>query len=146
MVHIVEGGEGVAILTQPQHLLFEYPTPRAFAEAPTLRSSARDAKPIPIGPRAPQGYWPGAFVLTADLTWLRDDEAVAISALLRTRSGGEYFALFTVEIDRAQKREVWQSRPLYSLYGCAFQATQTRGAGDIRLPFWVLQCDAAPID
>lgn len=140
MVRLIEGGEGVAILDHPKQFLFEFPSPQRFVQARTPRV-AKGSKPAPTLPPVPAGYWQGAFVLTADLTWLREDEAVAISALVRMREGGEYLSLFTVEIDPTQGRQLWQSRPLFSMFGCAFQATQTKGAGDVRLPFWVLMTD-----
>lgn len=152
MTRLVASGEGVATLFQGEEFLFEWPPRNMQTRNETSILSARRKSPQNAlaaagnSPAAPEGYWMGAFVLTADLTWLRPDEAIEISALVRMRSGGEYLELFAVEIDPSQKRTLFQSRPLFSLFGCAFRARQTRGTGHARLPFWTTNVGAAPID
>lgn len=150
MTRIVEGGEGVATFFQPEQMLFEWPPKRKQRGDGSPILSARRRTPaqsvVADGQteRAPDGYWMGEFVLTADVSWLRPDEAIEISALVRMRSGGEYLELFSVEIDPSQGRTLFQTRPLYSLFGCAFRARQTKGGGDARLPFWVMNVAGAP--
>jgi len=139
MVRIVEGGEGVAILNPPQQRFFEFPPTRLQrVPEPNAAGRARGTQ----APPAAEGFWLGAFVLTVDLTWLRDGEALTLEALVRMQAGSEYLTLFETEFTRSQGRRLWQSRPLYSLFGCAFQGTQTQGTSDVRLPWFVVQVDA----
>jgi hypothetical protein len=139
MILIPEDGQGTASLFDAPQTLFDFPARRHWTQPPP-RVVGRQS--VPVEPHPTSGPWKGAFVLTVDLSWLNADQEVAIEGQVRVDEEGANQSLFTVRLDRSQGRLTWQSRPLYSRYGCAFVATQVAGTGRAVLPWWVVQLDA----